>query len=621
MQTLGFGTWPSIISAADVAGASPRFDGAAYAAGHTWWGESVAAEGGRIAVLRDGEPVFPAPWNARSKVHEYGGGAWTVNDEGVVFFVNAADQRVYRVDGSEPVALTPEAPESRFGNLTFQQGRVLAVRERHTRATVPERDIVAIDPAVQADPHRLVAGSDFLAQPRLSPDGKTLAWIAWDHPSMPWDAAELRVGALQDCVVSEWRAVSQSDATQAEWRGSELVFNDDVTGRWNLYALTNDVRPLAAADADTGGAMWGLGMSWFTVLDDARIVAVRTNGRDELVVIDGDTVTALDVPISADVSIEAAHGTRVLAFGASATAPMGLWEIDVDDPANARPVRGGAAPWPAEWLPVPRAVTFDGKHGDVHAFDYAPTNPDVVAPEGELPPYIVLAHGGPTGHSSGGVSAAVAFFTSRGIGVLDVNYGGSTGYGREYRERLNNAWGIVDIDDVLAAAQGLAASGAADPARLAVKGGSAGGLTVLGSLVRGGTFSAGISRYGVADLRSLAADTHDFEARYLDGLIGRLPEDEAVYLERSPLTHAARINVPVLLLQGDEDAVVPPSQSEAIQQALAANGVPHRYELYAGEGHGFRKSETIIAAAETELGFLATVFDFTPADVAPLTLD
>lgn len=626
MRTLPYGTWPSIISAADLAASSPRFDGAAYAAGAIWWAEGVAGEGGRTAIFREGSatPLLPAPWNARSRVHEYGGGAWTVSEDGTLFFVEASDQRVYRLDSgaTEPLALTPDDEAERFGNLSWQHGRIVAVRERHIGTLVPPRDIVTIDPLTPAPAHAVVAGSQFLAQPRFNADFTRLAWLAWNHPHMQWDASELRVGDVIGGVVPEWHVVSQTACTGVQWHGRELIFSDDPTGRWNLYrSVDGNTCVLDAADADTGGAMWGLGTAWFTVLDDGRIVAVQTNGTSAIAVLDADgTATAFETPLSADITVADASGSRVLMFGSSSTLPAGLWELDLDA-GTTRAVCGGDSPWDAAWLPIPRELTVAGQHGDVHAFDYPPTHPDVEGPADELPPYVVLAHGGPTGHVSGAVSAAVAYFTSRGIGVLDVNYGGSTGYGRAYRERLNGVWGIADIDDVISAAQGLVAAGTADAARLAIKGGSAGGLTVLGALERDDTFRAGIDRYGVADLRSLAADTHDFESRYLDGLIGKLPQDEPIYLERSPLTHADRIQVPVLILQGEDDLVVPPSQSEAIRDALVANDVPHKYVLFPGEAHGFRRAETIMAAAELELGFLAAAFGFTPDGIAPLALD
>ena len=633
-ETLPYGTWPSIITAADVAAAAPRYDGAAFVGDEVWWAQSIPSEGGRMAIFREGAdaPLLPAPWSAGSRVHEYGGGAWAADDAGDLFFVEKRDQRVYRLTagGDEPTPLTPIDPAARFGGLRLQRGRLLAVREVHTAAPVPGRDVVDIplDGSAVDDPAAVIslaAGSDFVAAPAVSPDGTRLAWIAWSHPSMPWDAAEARVGILGADGVHDVRTVSRTCATQVAWTAEgSLLFTDDPTGRWNLYLTSPDdaaPRPVAPADADTGGPLWVLGSRWFASLDDGRIVAVRTNGTDEIVLIAGDHVHTLSTPLTSDVHIEGVKGSRVLLSGSSATIPTGFWVIDADEATPPRLIAGGVLPWDPTWLPVSRQVSFPGERGEIHAFDYPPTHPTATPPAGERAPYVVMAHGGPTSHVSGGVSSVIAYFTSRGIGVLDVNYGGSTGYGRAYRERLAGAWGIVDIEDVLNAASSFAATGAADGARLAVKGGSAGGLTVYGALERGDTFSAGISRYGVADLRTLATDTHDFEARYLDGLIGRYPEDEDVYIERSPLTHADRIAAPVLILQGADDPVVPPSQSEMIRDALAARGVPHAYVLYPGESHGFRSRDTVIDATERELAFLAAAWGFEPDGIAPLNWD
>lgn len=668
--TAPYGSWPSPLSASAVSVAGPRIEGARFVGDDVWWGETVAAEGGRSAVRRRSssgvrasgveasgleasglEDVLRAPASARSRVHEYGGGAWTTVADDALVYVEKSDQRVWQlVRGDEARALTPAEGGMRFGGLTWQRGLLLAVRETHGDTAVPVRDIVAIplDGTAADEPGaitRLVAGSDFVAHPAVSPDGTRLAWIAWNHPDMAWDRAELRVGELDDGVVREWETVAGGDSSplQPEWIDDDaLLYADDPSGRWNLRLLRlgdePDTSDLAPADADTGGGIWVLGTRWFRRLDDGRIVAVRTNGGDEVVVITpaSGQVVRLDVPLSAGVSVEDVRGTRVLLSGAGTEYPSGLWLVDVDDPRAAECIRGGSLPWGAEWMPRPLPVTFEGEHGPVHAFDYRPSNPEVTPPGtsqpgaprpgapqpgGELPPYVVFVHGGPTTHTGPSASGRIAYLTSRGIGVLDVNYGGSTGYGRAYRERLRGQWGVVDVDDVAAAARGLAASGVADPDRIAIAGGSAGGWTVLAAVTRTDAFAAGISRYGVGDARMLAADTHDFEARYLDGLIGPLPEAEDVYIERSPLTHPERFRVPMLLLQGADDVVVPPAQSEAVRDALAAHGVPHAYVLYEGEGHGFRRAETVENAIETELAFLAAVFGFTPDGVAPLSLD
>lgn len=632
-ETRAFGSWPSPLSAADVTAATPRIDGARFVGEDVWWGEGVAEEGGRTAVRRRGTDgtivdVLPAPWSARSRVHEYGGGSWTATDDGTLLFVEKTDQRVWAIEpGGDPRALTPADQGMRFGGLTWQNGQLLAIRETHAGSKVPPRAIVriALDGSGVTP---IVDESDFVAQPALSPSGAHIAWIAWNHPEMPWDRSELRVGRLEDGVVVEWTTVAGEDSAplQPVWiDDDDLLYSDDPTGRWNLWRehLSADLErhSVAPADADTGGPLWVLGARWFGRLEDGRIVAVRTNGDDELLLVDVDgTVSPLPASVTAEVCIEDVRGARVLVSGASADAPSALWTIDVDRPDGARLIHGGPVAWGREWMPVPRAVTFEGPTGPVHAFDYPPTNPGLRGPEGELPPYLVYVHGGPTAHRGGAASGRIAYFTSRGIGVLDVNYGGSSGYGRAYRERLRGQWGVVDVQDVAAAATGLAATGAADAARMTIAGGSAGGWTVLAALVGTDAFAAGISRYGVGDARTLAVDTHDFEARYLDGLIGPLPDAEHLYLERSPLTHPERFRVPLLLLQGADDPVVPPAQSEAIRDALAQHGIPHAYVLYAGEGHGFRRAETVIDALERELAFLGAVFGFDTPGVPPLTL-
>ena len=630
--TLPYGSWPSPLTASAAAAAAPRFEGAAFVGDEVWWGESIAAEGGRTAVRRrtaagDVADVLAAPWNARSRVHEYGGGAWAADPDGRLFFVEKADQRIWMLEpGAAPVALTSDPGDVRYGGLRWQAGTLLAVREEHGdegASSTPRRSIVAVSPHGGAT--ELVAGSDFVAQPALSPDGAHLAWVAWNHPDMPWDRTELRVGRLVDGVVAAWSVVSsgRTAALQPEWEdGQTLLYLDDPSGRWNVFRLTLGGRSdvVAVAPADTGGPLWVLGARWYAPLGGGRLVALRTQGSDEAVILDSDGAERpLDVPARSRALIEDAAAGRVLVSG---TAPgvTGIWVVDVASGA-VELVRGGGFEDGVRWLPDGRAVTFAGPHGPVHAFDFACTHPDAVAPEGELPPYLVWVHGGPTAHVGGVADAKIAYFTSRGIGVLDVNYGGSTGYGRDYRERLRGQWGVVDVDDVVAAASGLVAQGGADPARLAVEGGSAGGWTALAALVASDVFAAGVSRYGVGDARALAADTHDFEARYLDGLIGPLPEAEDLYLERSPLGRADRFRAPLLLLQGAEDAVVPPAQSEAIRDALASRGVPHAYVLYEGEGHGFRRAETIVHALETELAFLGQVFGFETPGVPAIVLD
>ncbi|GAA3034834.1 S9 family peptidase [Microbacterium dextranolyticum] len=630
-----FGSWPSPLSAQWASSAAPRFEGAAFVGDEIWWGESLPAEGGRTTVRRRTaagtvDTVLPSPWSARSRVHEYGGGAWTATETGILLFVEKTDQRVWALgpDGV-PRALTPEDPAARYGGLRRRHGALLAVLERGTDG-IPHRAIVRI--AIEGPEPRvteLVSGSDFVAQPDLSPDGTRLAWVAWDHPHMPWERTEVRVGVIENGRVADARAVTsgETSALQPTWRtDDELVVIDEPTGRWNLWSVevgaddgpSATLHPLAPADADTGGGLWVLGQRWYGLLGEGRLAAIRTNGTDALVIVDSDgTVTQVALPASSRLAIDDARPGAVLVSGAGRQG-TGIWLVTAD--GEVARVAGADSP-EADWMPVGRPVTFAGPHGEVHAYDFAPTHPDVRAPEGELPPYVVFVHGGPTAHVGGIADAKTAFFTSRGIGVLDVNYGGSTGYGRAYRERLDGQWGIVDVDDVAAAASGLASAGRADEDRLAIEGGSAGGWTVLGALVRTDVFRAGISRYGVGDARALAEDTHDFEAHYLDGLIGPLPDAEALYVERSPLSHPDRLRAPMLILQGSDDAVVPPAQAEAIRDALATRHVPHAYVLYDGEGHGFRRAESIVDALEKEVAFLGAVFGFDTPGIPPLPLD
>jgi dipeptidyl aminopeptidase/acylaminoacyl peptidase len=615
------GSWSSPFTAASVAASSPRLDGARFVGEEIWWAESVPAEGGRVTVRSSlGDELLPSPWSARSRVHEYGGGAWTADDAATLFFVDGGDQRVYATRrGETPRPLT--APGPAHGGLRFESGRLLAVREDltvepHRRAIVE----IPLDGSAAEDDDRIIVhteGPGFFAHPALSPDGGRIAWVGWDAARMPWDEARLHV---RDVSTGAEETIPTRAALQPEWvDATTLLYADDPDGRWALHrarltgtALDGPPAALAPDDSDVGYGLWVLGNRWFRPLEDGRIVAVRTNGRDTVVVIGTDgSERALDVPCDGHVSVDDATGSLVLLSGNGSGVAPGVWCVDVDS-SEVVAVRGGE-PVDTDWMPPASAFTVDGPHGPVHAFVYAPAHPahsDEMGPA----PYVVLVHGGPTAHVTGAASAAVAFYTSRGIGVLDVNYGGSTGYGRAYRERLLGKWGLVDVDDVIAAAQGLAAAGLADRDRIAIRGGSAGGWTVLSALVRGGAFRAGISRYGVTDLRMLAQDSHDFERPYLTGLVGPLPEAEQVYIDRSPLTHADRIDVPVLLMQGADDRVVPPSQSEAIRDALAARGVDHEYVVYPGEGHGFRRGETIVDALERELAFLGRVFGFTPTD-------
>jgi dipeptidyl aminopeptidase/acylaminoacyl peptidase len=643
-----YGSWVSPISAADLTGSDhpegPVQHGC-FAAGQFWWSKSMPNEAGRHAVLRRSaeqapEMVLPAPWNPRSRVHEYGGGAWTVTSDGVLVFVHYDDQRLYRLDpgAGQPRPLTPAPAEPaalRYGDLTLmatRPGELWCIRETHHDGAVT-RDIVALpldgsgadDPAVVRS---VVSGSDFLISPRVCPNGRRLAWVAWNHPQLPWDGTELRVAELgEDGVAGPYRALIGSateSVLQPEWADDEALYAvSDRTGWWNLYrvGLDGTATALWPCAADFAVPPWNLGSRSYAVLPDGRVATVRTRGVDTLAVLDPVTGQASDVPLDGlqTLRLLGADGDRVLLRSGGPRAATALRSVDATT-GEVRTVASDPALDPA-YLPTAEPMTFAGVGGrDVHAIVYPPHNPGFLAPEGELPPYVALVHGGPTSHVSPLLVPAVAYLTSRGIGVVHVNYGGSSGYGREYRERLRGQWGVVDVEDTVAAVRGLAEAGLADPARLAIEGGSAGGWTVLSALTSTDVFACGVSYFGVSDLALLAATTHDFESRYLDGLVGPLPEARELYESRAPLNRVGQLSCPVLLLQGLDDPVVPPQQAEVFRDALVRKGIPHAYRAYEGEAHGFRRADTVMDAAQAALSFYGQVLGFDPPGIPALQL-
>jgi len=648
-----YGSWISPITAAEVARGGHQLGGGRLVGAEVWWLETMSEEAGRNAIRRrgaDGAPVdvLPAPWNARTRVHEYGGGSWTPIDRAdgsgpSLVFTEFSDQRMYRLDpGSvQPVPLTPVPDlESglRYADLVPSvDGReIWCVRESHAPDGAVSRDIAAvpIDGVAAEDPSGvrvLASGSDFLAYPTVSPDGRRLAWIAWNHPQMPWDGTELRVADLApDGRFADTRVVMGSateSVLQPDWVDSDtLVTVSDRTGWWNIYrvdAAGGEPRPLCPAEADFAGPLWMLGRHWHAALPDGRLLTVRTFGSDTLAILDPETGELFDVRSPGLTSIELldldAENALVLAAGPHT--PLALMRIRLADGVT-QEIRSSVEHVPDEaFLPHVQGMTFDGAQGrDVHSFIYPPRNPDFAGQDGELPPYVAFVHGGPTSHVPGILDVAIAFFTSRGIGVAVVNYGGSTGYGRAYRERLRGQWGVVDVEDTVAVLQGLADRGLADPRRLAIRGGSAGGWTVLAALTGTDFFACGTSYYGVAELLEFAQDTHDFESRYLDGLIGPLPDSQALYEERAPLNHVDTLSCPVLLLQGLDDPVVPPSQAEMFRDALVRKGILHAYLAFEGESHGFRKATTKIECLEAELSFYGQVLGFDPPGVPMLPL-
>ena len=586
------------------------------------WSESRPQEGGRVVLVADGVDLIDPPLSARTLVHEYGGRCATVR-RGTVIFSNQSDQRLWKLGpdgGAGPI--TPEPPQPgtvRFADpvLTPDGAWVIAVRERHGSGGV-ENDLVAVPVDGSSDPRQLVGGHDFFSAPRLSPDGRQLAWLSWDHPAMPWDATELWVASVDPASARLSGTVRIAggpgeSVTQPRWSpDGRLHYVSDRTGWWNLYDA--DGGALAPMNAEFSGPDWVFGQSTYAFLADGRLVATWHDGaRQSIGVVASRTVHPIDVGRSSFGSLVAA-GTTIVGIAASPSHPAAVVRIDVDAGGVEEIRVSRTVPVPAEDLSVPEAIEFPTEEGrQAHALFYPPVNAAFEGPADERPPLVVMSHGGPTSQASADLNLRVQYWTNRGFAVADVDYGGSTGYGRAYRDRLQGAWGIVDLDDCVNAARWLAAEGRVDGARMVIRGGSAGGYTTLCALTFRDVFAAGASLYGVADAELLAKDTHKFEARYLDGLIGPYPEAADEYRRRSPIHFADRITCPVIVFQGLEDRVVPPGQSEVIVDALRRSGTPVAYLTFAGEQHGFRRADTIVTVARAELEFYGRVLGFRPA--------
>jgi dipeptidyl aminopeptidase/acylaminoacyl peptidase len=624
-----YGSWPTPFTSASVVAGAVRLGELVVDGDDVLWAEGRPAEGGRTQIVRrrpDGTctDLLPEGWNARTAVHEYGGGGWWARD-GVVWFANWADQRLYRLaPDADPLPLTPEpatARADRFadGDLSPDGASIVCVRERHhgTSAAEVVNEIVRLNAHVPGEPEVLVSGSDFVAAPRLSPDGAMLAWLRWNHPSMPWDATELVVRDLDSGEELVIAGGPDESVLEPRWGADgALWFVSDRSDWWNLYRHTpgTDIATVVRMDAEIGVPHWQFAAARYAMLPGGSVVFARLRrGYDGLARRDPDgTVTELGTPFSRVTAVHAAPDGTVLVVAGSPTREPGVYRVDAVDGviATLRAPRDlGVEPG---FISVPEHITFPSDDGrTAHALFYPPAHPERTGPEGELPPLIVEIHGGPTSAASPVFSTAVQYWTSRGFAVVDVNYGGSTGYGRAFREELAGQWGIVDVADCLAAARHLARTGRVDGERLTIRGGSAGGFTTLAALVRADTpFAAGADLFGVADLEALARDTHKFESRYLDGLVGPYPADREVYVERSPIHHVDRFSRPLIVLQGSEDPIVPPAQSETIVDALRDRKIPVAYLLFDGEQHGFRRAENIRRALDAELSFYAQVLGF-----------
>lgn len=631
-----YGAWASPISAAMVAaGATPLSSLALDADGDIYWLAGRASEAGRQTLLRRHgartEEVTPLPLNVRTRVHEYGGGAYAVHGD-TVYFSHFADNRLYSRSG-EPEAEPFTAPgRQRFADFVVDAGRqrLIAVREQHPddpdSHAQPENALVAVGLPGSAAPGAetvLASGHDFYSSPRLSPDGRMLAWLTWDHPRMPWQGTELWLAAvLEDGTLGTPLCVAggpEESVCQPEWApDGSLYFVSDRSGFWNLYRHADAGGPAQAVcpmEAEFASPHWVFGNAMYGFASAQEIVCTYIDkGVSRLARLDiaSGQLQAIANPYEEirELRVGSGSGVNFLALlGGSPTIPLELARIDLAG-GELEVLAHSIGDTPdLGYLSVPQSISYPSAGGrTAHAFFYPPANKDMQAPAGTKPPVIVISHGGPTSMTVNTLKLATQFWTSRGFGVLDVNYGGSSGFGRAYRDALKGQWGIVDVEDCIAGAQYLVQHGMADGERLIIRGGSAGGLTTLCALTFHDVFKLGASYYGVSDLKGLDQDSHKFESHYNEYLIAPAPQADALYQARSPINHTDRLARPMIFFQGLDDKVVPPQQSEAMVQALKQRGVPVAYVPLEGEGHGFRKAENIIRTLEAELYFYQRMF-------------
>jgi dipeptidyl aminopeptidase/acylaminoacyl peptidase len=630
MSIAPFGAWKSPITSDLIVAGTIGLGGVTCDGEDIYWLEGRPTEGGRNVLVKrsaDGSvmDITPPAFNVRTRVHEYGGGAFLVA-QGTVYFANFADQRLYQqVGNAVPQPLT-EVSQRRYAGavLDASRNRLICVCEDPTLSEQePVNSLVSVD-LETGEVKVLVAGSDFYAAPCLSPDGSQLAWLTWNHPNMPWDGTQLWIANLDHAGSLEGMTCiaggEQESICEPKWSpDGSLYFASDRTGWWNLYRYNcqGSIEALCPMEAEFGYPHWVFGESIYGFVSDSQLICTYTQqGRWYLARL--DTLTQQLQPIATPYTTIAylqVCNRRAVFIGGSPTEPTAAVQLDLATGAIAVLKRSSEIAIDPGYLSVPEAIAFPSENGlSAYAWYYPPHNQDYTAPAGELPPLLVKSHGGPTAAASSTFNLRIQYWTSRGFAYLDVNYGGSTGYGRAYRQRLDRQWGIVDVDDCINGAKYLVSQGKVDGERLAISGGSAGGYTTLAALTFGQTFKAGASYYGVSDLEALARDTHKFESRYLDRLIGKYPDEKAIYEARSPIHFTDQLACPVIFFQGLEDRVVPPNQAEKMVVALQSKGLPVAYVTFAEEQHGFRRAENIKRALDGEFYFYSRVFGFEPAD-------
>jgi len=624
-----YGSWKSPVTSGLVASETVTLDAVRIHGSAVFWLERRPAEAGRSVIVRlDGNlktDVIPAPYNARSRVHEYGGGVYCTSEQGL-YFVNDADQDIYLAGhGADPERITTTGKEFRYADLELDHlhNRIICVCEDHSASGgEPVNSLVSVDLSAGAVT-TLLQGCDFYSNPRVSPDGKKLAWLCWNHPDMPWDSTELWQADIdqQDRPVDPGHVCGGAGTSvfQPEWSpDAVLYFVSDESGWWNLARLDPaGITRVTDLESEFGLPQWVFGQSTYAFSDSNTLYCSHiTDGAGQLSVLDTGTLELVDVPVEYNsFASVCASARQVCCIAASETRFPEVIRLETTSPDPEVLASSCNIEIDRLYISTGRHCTFDTRHHDkVHAIYYPPVNRDFDAPDNERPPLIVLSHGGPTGSADASLDLRKQYWTSRGFALLDVNYSGSTGYGRAYKQRLESLWGVRDVEDVCDAARHFADQGLVDRNRLIIKGGSAGGYTVLCALSFHDIFSCGASYYGISDLESLLADTHKFESHYTDGLVGPYPEKRQVYHDRSPIHYVDRLSCPVIFFQGVEDRVVPPSQAEKMVAALKQKGIPVSYVAFENEQHGFRQASTIMTALDSELYFYAAILGFEAAD-------